>query len=318
MTVTWKKIAYRADVLPDLLSPYAVGDLIYAPTTTTLGKLADAAVGKYLRSGASIGGPAWATLNQAAVAGLATTDGPTFAHLHLADVAAIYTAAESWIGPSAEAGIYFKAGNYGFGTATPNFNTGAYANKSFHLHNTGTDGAGTSTTGIHITNGTTGDTAAHGLILARWYTGTNYLFTYENESLSLGTNGVPDRLVILGSGLISMSYYGAGTATFDASGNISSISDERLKTIVGKYTGGIAQLNGIEPIVHKWNEKSGMEMDHEYVGFSAQNVQDNMPEAVYENKDGYLSYSDKAVIAALVNAVKAQQAQIEAMQAKQK
>ena len=31
----------------------------------------------------------------------------------------LVTIAESWIGPSATAGVYFKGGNYGFGTATP-------------------------------------------------------------------------------------------------------------------------------------------------------------------------------------------------------
>ena len=55
--------------------------------------------------------------------GLGTTDGPAFAHLHLTDVpatgGALITAAESWIGPSALAGIYFKGGNVGIGTMTP-------------------------------------------------------------------------------------------------------------------------------------------------------------------------------------------------------
>lgn len=37
------------------------------------------------------------------------------------NTAPLKTAAESWIGPSATAGIYFKAGNIGFGTITPLF-----------------------------------------------------------------------------------------------------------------------------------------------------------------------------------------------------
>lgn len=41
------------------------------------------AVGSYLASGGVTTAAAWATLNQAAVAGLTTTDGPTFDHLHL-------------------------------------------------------------------------------------------------------------------------------------------------------------------------------------------------------------------------------------------
>jgi hypothetical protein len=56
---------------------------------------------------------------QADVSGLTTADGPTLAHLHISDLAAIYTAAESWIGPSSTAGVYFKGGNVGIGTTGP-------------------------------------------------------------------------------------------------------------------------------------------------------------------------------------------------------
>lgn len=41
---------------------YAVGDLLYADTTTTLAKLADVAVGSYLRSGGVSTAPLWSTL----------------------------------------------------------------------------------------------------------------------------------------------------------------------------------------------------------------------------------------------------------------
>ena len=61
------------------ISSYAVGDLLYASTTGILSKLADVAVGQYLASGGVNTAPAWATLNQAAVAGLTTADTPTFA-----------------------------------------------------------------------------------------------------------------------------------------------------------------------------------------------------------------------------------------------
>jgi hypothetical protein len=50
---------------------------------------------------------------------LLTTDGPTFDHLHISGVAAITTAAESWVGPSSTTGVYFKGGYVGIGTTTP-------------------------------------------------------------------------------------------------------------------------------------------------------------------------------------------------------
>jgi len=114
-----KTLAQTKAILELATSPYVVGDLFYASSTTAMGKLAGVAVGSYLASGGIGVVPNWATLNQAAIAGLTTSDGPTFAHLHLSGLAAITTAAESWIGPSSTAGIYFKGGNVGIGTTGP-------------------------------------------------------------------------------------------------------------------------------------------------------------------------------------------------------
>jgi hypothetical protein len=71
------------------LNALPVGGLAVATAANVLGSLAVGVAGQYL-SGAGAGTvPAWATLNQAAVAGLTTGDGPTFDHLHItADVAA--------------------------------------------------------------------------------------------------------------------------------------------------------------------------------------------------------------------------------------
>ncbi len=113
------------------------------------------------------------------------------------------------------------------------------------------------------------------------------------------------------TGTVRFANFGAGTATFDASGNISSVSDMRLKKLQRTFTQSIESLVNIVPIVYKWNEKSGMEQEHEYIGFSAQNVQENIPGAVLENKHGYLSFNDRAITAALVNAVKDLKLEIE-------
>ena len=53
------------------LASYAVGDLLYASGATTLAKLADVAVGSYLRSGGVTTAPAWSavTLPNSATAG---------------------------------------------------------------------------------------------------------------------------------------------------------------------------------------------------------------------------------------------------------
>jgi hypothetical protein len=98
--------------------------------------------------------------------------------------------------------------------------------------------------------------------------------------------------------------YGAGALSTDASGNITATSDERLKHVTGHFKAGLAELMKIDPIVFKWREDSGMETAHEYVGFGAHNVQESMPEAVGQTPDGYLTLSDRALLAACVNAIK--------------
>jgi len=71
------------------LASYAIGDLLYASTTTALSKLADVATGSYLASGGVGVAPAWAALNQAAVAGLTTASSPTFAGLTIGSLSGI-------------------------------------------------------------------------------------------------------------------------------------------------------------------------------------------------------------------------------------
>jgi len=140
--------------------------------------------------------------------------------------------------------------------------------------------------------------------------------TYTNHASDFWTNNVR-RGGISGSGAVDftgamrLSNYGAGTATFDASGNITSVSDERLKTAIKPYTSGLKQLLLLKPIQYKWNEKSGNETKETYAGFSAQNVKNAIPYGTGENKDGYLSLQERAIVATLVNAVKEQQQMID-------
>ncbi len=155
------------------------GDIIIgsvAAPNTKWTRLALGAAGTYLAGSATE--PAWATLNQAAVSGLTTTDGPTFAHLHITDLAAITTVAESWVGPSATTGIYFKGGFVGLGTATPVSKLDIQDSTAFstsggfthlRLTRTGVDG------------GTKGDYGA-GIVFRQ-----NYITNYE---LSVSTAGI--------------------------------------------------------------------------------------------------------------------------------
>lgn len=136
----------------------------------------------------------------------------------------------------------------------------------------------------------------------------------EGGDTVIGTSSYKTKLI----GGVQMSSFGAGTATFDSSGNISSSSDERLKTDIQPFQTGLAALSKINPIRYKWNSISGMETQHDYVGFSAQNVQAALPEGVGVNNKGYLSLQERAIIATLVNAVKELEAEVKQLKAEHK
>lgn len=98
--------------------------------------------------------------------------------------------------------------------------------------------------------------------------------------------------------------YGAGAITSDASGNLTSVSDGRLKNITRNFERGLKEILALEPVMYRWRQESGMETGHEYPGFIAQQVGKFIPEAISEGLDGTLSFNDRAVIGAIVNAIK--------------
>jgi len=118
-------------------------------------------------------------------------------------------------------------------------------------------------------------------------------------------------LVLSGSGLMQLSQYGAGTLTSDASGNITASSDERFKDIQGDFNTGLEGVLNLHPILFKYNEESGLETEHTYAGFSAQNVKEHIPFGTGEDSKGYLSLQDRAIMAALVNSIKELKSEIE-------
>lgn len=122
------------------------------------------------------------------------------------------------------------------------------------------------------------------------------------NTLTRSTAGT-DREVLNSSGAFRWIAYGAGTLTTDASGNITAVSDERLKDVLGQFRAGSKALRRLKPIRYKWNRKSKLETKHQYVGFSAQNVKDAIPLAIGVNEDGSLCLQDRALLAVLVNTV---------------
>ena len=129
------------------------------------------------------------------------------------------------------------------------------------------------------------------------------------NNIGIGTTAPTANLHVAGT--LRFSDFGAGTLTTDADGNVSVSSDERLKNIQGSFNRGLAEILELDPILYKWNGGSGMETKTTYAGLSAQNVQSVIPEAVDVGPNGYLTLSDRPIIAATINAIKEQQNQIE-------
>jgi hypothetical protein len=127
-----------------------------------------------------------------------------------------------------------------------------------------------------------------------------------------GTAGVTQTAIAVGT-LATMEGI---VTTFTA------VSDERLKNAT-MYAGGLAEILAINPIRFTYNELGqkfgGWDKEHVYVGFSAQNVQKSIPEAIqgYEGEEKYLSFDDRPIIAALCNAIKTLTARIEELESRQ-
>ena len=145
-------------------------------------------------------------------------------------------------------------------------------------------------------------------------TGAKYLFDAQLGGVSMfnvtgsgniGIGVASPSAQLHTTGTVRFANFGAGTLQTDSAGNVTAgASDERLKNIQGNFIRGLADLQGISPILYKWKPETGFDATNTYAGFSAQNVQLSIPEAVSADPKGYLSIQDRPIIAALVNAVK--------------
>ena len=104
-----------------------------------------------------------------------------------------------------------------------------------------------------------------------------------------------------------------GDANKIGGGSWLNFSDERLKTIKGKYRSGLKAIMQLDPIRYEYlkNNALGLKSDGEHIGFGAQSLQKVIPEAVVKNSEGYLMVNNDPVIWTMLNAIKEQQKEIE-------
>ena len=137
-------------------------------------------------------------------------------------------------------------------------------------------------------------------------------------SLSVNNNTTyVERLRVGSSGIVTMSAYGAGTATFSAAGVISSVSDETWKTKDGVPVNPDAMLKKLEPGYWYYNDekKESFGADRQ-LGFYAQNVNAAIgPEAAPEPEEGKpWGYYDRSVLAVVVMSLQKALSTIESLE----
>jgi hypothetical protein len=128
-------------------------------------------------------------------------------------------------------------------------------------------------------------------------TGGTFFFESRGTSSNMqwvwrnGTGGGSNRATLSGVGAWQWNNYGAGAITSDASGNLTAVSDESVKKNIRPFTRGLAEIVAIANnpkgvILYGYTEESGLDQTkNDYAGWSAQVVQQSIPEAVGKMKD---------------------------------
>lgn len=155
---------------------------------------------------------------------------------------------------------------------------------------------------VHGTNGSGLKTLADNTTIGDVFGGFN--------STTLNVDDNTETLTIMAalqtttnSAGVRFSSYTAGAATFDGSGNITSVSDRRAKHGIKSFTYGLDAILKLRTSSFIYNQDSSNTL---MSGFIAQDVQKVIPIAVHQpkQKDGMLSLETNAILAASVNAIR--------------
>lgn len=291
----------------EVSSPYAVGDIVYADTTTTFAKLAGVATGNALISGGVGVAPAWGKVGLTThVSGVLDIvnggTGASTAATALSNLGAYpasnpsgYTTNTGTV-TSVAAGSYLTGGTITTsGTLAVDATSANTASKVVARDASGNFSAGTITASLsgNATSATTATTASTANALA---TGNNY----QVNSLGVGTAA-------------------SGTAgEIRATNNITAYySDDNLKTRLGRIENALDKLCSLDGFYYEANETAqalGYEV-HREVGVSAQQMQAVLPEIVVPAPidEKYLTVRYERALPLIVEAIKELRAEVQAL-----
>jgi len=198
------------------------------------------------------------------------------------------------------------SGNVGIGTASPNARLDVIGGPGYDvILNAGNAGS------LRWGNGAQAALS--------WDTGKGVVYGLAGNDLSLGSNGAFDQVYLKSGGNV-----GVGTTSPDqklsvngdadkvGGGSWLNFSDERLKTIKGRFATGLNAVMKLQPIRYEYKPDNalGLKSVGERIGFSAQTLQQVIPEAVSKNSSGYLMVNNDPIIWTMLNAIKEQQQEI--------
>jgi hypothetical protein len=262
--------------------------------------------GKILTSNAT-GSASWkplAVVTDATLTGSGTTASP----LKIAQMGASTGHVLKWTGttwdnaadntgPWMESDLYIyntSAKKFGIGTSSPS--------RKVTIAESGTEAY------LNIHNSSTGYTISDGILIGMQ--GVNgWLTTYEDGVLNIGTNNTMKMIIEadgnVGIGTTNPGYkfqvgnYSDGSQARANAWNV--FSDVNLKRDLTRLTNPLAMVEKLTGYYFFWN--TGIDQSRQ-IGFSAQEVNEVLPEVVSKGEDGYLSMEYSKITPLLVEAIK--------------
>ena len=243
--------------------------------------------------------------------------GPTFVYANSPGVGAVSALTTTYFATNA---LFVSSGNIGIGTSAPTeklsvdgraiFGPNAGWNESLVV---GIDGSlaatGVQSATIGATNGNLHLEPKNGFdtYINHYTSGTRHVFIQTGNSsgrVGIGTTSPGYSLDVSGTLRVTGQAF-----TNTGNGSFSILSDIRYKDFHGKFDRGLDAVLNIDIIKFKYKNDNplGSDSSHEYVGVSAQNLQQVIPEAVEPHKVGkeeYLTINTSPVLWTLINAIK--------------
>jgi hypothetical protein len=258
-------------------------DANYAATTTTaIGVATDAAAAAQLQANTGV-----ATANAAlarsggAMTGAITTnstfDGRDVAADGVTADAALARSGGTMTGDTLH-GDYVKA-KFGAGNDLTIYHDGSHS----RIKDSGTGHLVLSASTVHINNAASNE---------------NMLTAVQDGAVTLFHNHAA-KLATTSSGV-------SITGDMTASGNVTAYSDERLKSSVETIPDALSKVLNVRGVTFDMNAERG-------TGVIAQELEKVLPEAVFDNEDGFKSVAYGNVVGLLIEAIKEQQTQIETL-----